>query len=383
MGTFPELPFTSYFSGNTVQICPVGALTATPYRFAARPWDLDQVESTCTTCSVGCRVAVQSSTNRLTRLLGIDIDPVNHGWLCDKGRFAADAVNSEDRLTEPMVRKDGTLVAVSWHEALEAAAVGLERAVAERPDVGRCGRRRPTDQRGRLCLGPGGQGRARHRLRRRAAGRRPARGAGPRPAPGHHRPGSLGGHGRAADRGRPRGTARALPPPPGRRRRRRPVHRRAVAPGHVAHRPRRGLPPLRARRSRRPGRRPGVRGDAAARRPRTPSRSTVPANCSPTAPWSWWWAGRRWPRTASWWPTPRRSCRSPSPEPASCRPCAGATSSVHSTWASPPASCPAGSGSRTGGRGSRTPGARCPSAVGAARPTSWPPRPATRPTGRR
>ena len=107
---FPELPFTSYFSGNTVQICPVGALTATPYRFAARPWDLDQVESTCTTCSVGCRVAVQSSSNRVTRLLGIDIDPVNHGWLCDKGRFAFDAVNSggpADRADGPQGRRAG------------------------------------------------------------------------------------------------------------------------------------------------------------------------------------------------------------------------------------------------------------------------------------
>ncbi len=61
VNTFPDLPFSSYFSGNTVQICPVGALTAAPYRFSARPWDLDQVESTCTTCSVGFRVAVQSS----------------------------------------------------------------------------------------------------------------------------------------------------------------------------------------------------------------------------------------------------------------------------------------------------------------------------------
>ena len=129
VNTFPELPFASYFSGNTVQICPVGALTASPYRFAARPWDLDQVESTCTTCSVGCRVAVQSSSNRVTRLLGIDVDPVNHGWLCDKGRFAFDAVNSEDRLTEPMVRKDGTLVTVSWHEALGAVAEGLTGSV--------------------------------------------------------------------------------------------------------------------------------------------------------------------------------------------------------------------------------------------------------------
>ncbi|HEV3366136.1 MAG TPA: NADH-quinone oxidoreductase subunit NuoG [Acidimicrobiales bacterium] len=131
VNTFPELPFTSYFSGNTVQICPVGALTAVPYRFAARPWDLDQVESTCTTCAVGCRVAVQSSSNRATRLLGIDADPVNHGWLCDKGRFAFEAVNAEDRLTEPLVRKDGALVPVSWYEALHAAARGLKAATSK------------------------------------------------------------------------------------------------------------------------------------------------------------------------------------------------------------------------------------------------------------
>ena len=147
IGTFPELPFTSYFSGNTVQICPVGALTAAPYRFAARPGDLDQVESTCPTCAVGCRVAVQSSSNRLTRLLGIDIDPVNHGWLCDKGRFAADSINSEDRLTEPMVRKDGSLVPVSWHEALEFVAQGLQAALAEGPEsIGVIGGGRLTNE---------------------------------------------------------------------------------------------------------------------------------------------------------------------------------------------------------------------------------------------
>jgi NADH-quinone oxidoreductase subunit G len=131
VNTFPELPFTSYFSGNTVQICPVGALTAAPYRFAARPWDLDQVESTCTTCSVGCRVAVQSSSNRVTRLLGIDVDPVNHGWLCDKGRFAFDSVNSEDRLTEPLIRKDGALVPASWHEALGVVAATLKKVSSQ------------------------------------------------------------------------------------------------------------------------------------------------------------------------------------------------------------------------------------------------------------
>ena len=173
VATFPTEPFSSYFSGNTVQICPVGALTATPYRFTARPWDLDQVESTCTTCSVGCRVAVQSSSNRLTRVLGIDSEPVNHGWLCDKGRFAFESVNGDvvdnapesdavadeavdvapatagqivslgasrgqflgevretgrfehGRLIEPQVRKNGELVAVSWGEALTAAAAGV------------------------------------------------------------------------------------------------------------------------------------------------------------------------------------------------------------------------------------------------------------------
>ncbi len=173
VATFPTQPFESYFSGNTVQICPVGALTATPYRFTARPWDLDQVESTCTACSVGCRVAVQSSQNRLTRLLGIDSDPVNHGWLCDKGRFTYESVNGDEidagplpveladeavdvapatasqvvslgvsrgqflgearetgryehgRLVEPCIRKEGELVPVSWGEAIAAAAAGI------------------------------------------------------------------------------------------------------------------------------------------------------------------------------------------------------------------------------------------------------------------
>jgi NADH-quinone oxidoreductase subunit G len=146
VATFPGEPFDSYFSGNTVQICPVGALTATPYRFAARPWDLDQVESTCTGCSVGCRVAVQSSGDRLTRLLGIDSDPINHSWLCDKGRFGFEATNGVDagnddlaitdqrrRLTEPMIRKNGELTAVSWGEALSEAAVIFKDATSSSP----------------------------------------------------------------------------------------------------------------------------------------------------------------------------------------------------------------------------------------------------------
>ncbi|MEX2658695.1 MAG: NADH-quinone oxidoreductase subunit NuoG [Acidimicrobiales bacterium] len=135
VNTFPDDPFSSYFSGNTVQICPVGALLAKPYRFKARPWDLDQVESTCTACSVGCRMAVQSSTNRLVRHLGIDVDPVNWGWLCDKGRFDFEAVNAEERLGAPLMRKDEELVEVSWSEALTEVAERLAGA-SERHGAG-------------------------------------------------------------------------------------------------------------------------------------------------------------------------------------------------------------------------------------------------------
>ncbi|MGI8776094.1 MAG: NADH-quinone oxidoreductase subunit NuoG, partial [Acidimicrobiales bacterium] len=122
---FPDQPFVSNFSANIVQICPVGALTATPYRFKARPWDLEVVESTCTACAVGCRVAVQSSSDRIIRNLGVDSDPVNQGWLCDKGRFGYEAANSDDRLTTPLVRRGEELVESTWSEALQAAADGL------------------------------------------------------------------------------------------------------------------------------------------------------------------------------------------------------------------------------------------------------------------
>src|SRR4051794_10685557 len=130
VGTFPDQPFASYFSGNTVQICPVGALLATPYRFKARPWDLEQVESTCTSCSVGCRLVVQSSGDRIKRYIGIDSDPVNQGWLCDKGRFDYEAINSSDRVSTPQVNKNGEFVEVSWAEALDAAAGSLRDAGA-------------------------------------------------------------------------------------------------------------------------------------------------------------------------------------------------------------------------------------------------------------
>ena len=119
--TFPDEPFASYFSGNTVQICPVGALTATPYRFKARPWDLGEQETTCTTCAVGCRTVIQSSRDEVLRYQGVDSDPVNWGWLCDRGRFNFEANKSDRRLGRPMVRTESGLIETSWNTALDVA----------------------------------------------------------------------------------------------------------------------------------------------------------------------------------------------------------------------------------------------------------------------
>jgi NADH-quinone oxidoreductase subunit G len=125
---FEEQPFDSYFSGNTVQICPVGALTATQYRFRARPWDLSTVETSCTTCAMHCRGAIQSSSNRLVRLLGVDSEPVNHGWLCDKGRYGIEWIHSDRRVLEPQIRDSGSTREVSWPDALDRAADAIEKA---------------------------------------------------------------------------------------------------------------------------------------------------------------------------------------------------------------------------------------------------------------
>ena len=105
VNTFTDEPFASYFSGNTVQICPVGALTAAPYRFKARPWDLSETVSTAWVDSVGARVAVQASRNRVLRVLGADADAVNWGWLSDKERFGFEALNNAERLSAPAMRQ--------------------------------------------------------------------------------------------------------------------------------------------------------------------------------------------------------------------------------------------------------------------------------------
>ncbi len=432
VATFPTEPFSSYFSGNTVQICPVGALTATPYRFTARAWDLDQEESTCTGCSVGCRVATQSSSNRLTRLLGIDSDPVNHGWLCDKGRFAFESVNGDEvasgplpseladaavdvapataaqvvglgvsrgqflgearetgrfehgRLVEPRVRKSGELVAVSWGEALAAAAAGLQAAQA--------------------AGGPGAVaviGGARLTNESAYAWAKLAKGV-----LGTDSVDAQLGDGLPADLvlGLPRATIDTTCAAPvlitlaGDLREELPVLflrlREAVIAGstliEISPTPTPLTPLAAARLPIRPGDAPlvaqALAGEAGApascalhprARPSTRTCSARPGRAGSARRRGTAWpsssAVRRTPSRARWWP--RRPACSPPPcrrRPSSRR-SAGATSSALSTWAWPPVCCRAGSASRPGASGSARPGARCPR-----RPASTPP-PCSRP----
>ncbi len=129
-------PFASYFSGNTVQICPVGALTGAAYRFRARPFDLVSTPGVCEHCSSGCALRVDHRRGAVTRRLAGEDAAVNEDWNCDKGRWAFTWTTSPDRITHPMVRdrESGELQVASWPEALAAAAYGL--AAAKRSGVG-------------------------------------------------------------------------------------------------------------------------------------------------------------------------------------------------------------------------------------------------------
>jgi NADH-quinone oxidoreductase subunit G len=126
IGTAAGEPFDSYFSGNTVQICPVGALTGTPYRFRARPFDLVSTPGVCEHCAAGCRQRTDHRRGRVMRRLAADDPQVNEEWNCDKGRWAFTYATEPDRLTTPLVRNaEGVLVPASWPEAIRVAAQGL------------------------------------------------------------------------------------------------------------------------------------------------------------------------------------------------------------------------------------------------------------------
>src|SRR6266487_1436860 len=126
---YADEPFQSYFSGNTVQICPVGALTGTAYRFRARPFDLVSTPSACEHCASGCAQRTDWRRGRVLRRLAGEDPEVNEEWNCDKGRWAFSYATLPDRITTPLVRgESGELVEASWTEALERAAAGLREA---------------------------------------------------------------------------------------------------------------------------------------------------------------------------------------------------------------------------------------------------------------
>lgn len=128
VGTGEGDPFESYFSGNTIQICPVGALTSAAYRFRSRPFDLVSTPSVCEHCSGGCATRTDHRRGKVLRRLAADEPEVNEEWICDKGRFGFRYAQQRDRFTTPLVRNaDGVLEPASWPEALEAAARGLVR----------------------------------------------------------------------------------------------------------------------------------------------------------------------------------------------------------------------------------------------------------------
>jgi NADH-quinone oxidoreductase subunit G len=127
VGIYENDPFNSYFSGNTIQICPVGALTGASYRFRARPFDLVSTPSACEHCASGCDMRTDVRRGKTLRRLAGDDAAVNEEWNCDKGRWAFKYITSVDRLSQPLVRNaEGVLVEASWPEALAAAAAGLK-----------------------------------------------------------------------------------------------------------------------------------------------------------------------------------------------------------------------------------------------------------------
>jgi NADH-quinone oxidoreductase subunit G len=130
IGIAENTPFQSYFSGNTIQICPVGALTSAAYRFRSRPFDLVSAPSVCEHCSSGCAERTDFRRGKVMRILAGEDREVNEEWICDKGRFAFRYVTAGDRITTPLVRdpKTGELAPASWTDAMRVAAEGLAAA---------------------------------------------------------------------------------------------------------------------------------------------------------------------------------------------------------------------------------------------------------------
>ncbi len=131
VGTHDGAPYVGPFSGNIIDLCPVGALTSQSYRFRARPWDVEEAGTVCTLCPSQCNVTLTvRDDNKVLRAVNRHNEEVDDGWLCDKGRFGYQTIHSADRVVHPMVRDGGTLRAVPWERALSEAVAGLKKAGA-------------------------------------------------------------------------------------------------------------------------------------------------------------------------------------------------------------------------------------------------------------
>src|ERR1700684_4542345 len=130
VGTFDGHPYVAPFSGNIIELCPVGALTSRPYRFRARPWEIEGAGTLCTLCPSQCNVTLTVRDERVLRVLARQHDDSYDGCLCEKGGFAYQANHVDERITAPMIRDGGELRTVSWERALSEAASGLRRAGA-------------------------------------------------------------------------------------------------------------------------------------------------------------------------------------------------------------------------------------------------------------
>jgi NADH-quinone oxidoreductase chain G len=122
LSTRPGRPLTSKWQGNTIDICPVGALTSRVFRFEARVWELGNTNSVCPMCSVGCNIVLGVKNNQLRRITPRENMLVNDDWICDRGRFAHSFVDHADRLTAPLIRRNGQLQPATWDEALDLIA---------------------------------------------------------------------------------------------------------------------------------------------------------------------------------------------------------------------------------------------------------------------
>jgi len=121
IATFADDPYRAPFSGNVIELCPVGALTSTQYRFTARPWEIQEVPTVCGLCPVGCNIRATTREGRVRRVQSRNHPEIDGGWLCDKGRFSFPHLTADDRVREPLARGPHGLAPVDWNEALDRA----------------------------------------------------------------------------------------------------------------------------------------------------------------------------------------------------------------------------------------------------------------------